>query len=999
MKKTKYLFACAAFAAMCGLPTMASAQSDPVVINGSLIDWYYYGKDMHSSTIGWHQQSAGGGAWIDEEGVSHAAGAPNYGLMSLIIPASEQSKATDPNRAFDPEFKIRNTVLYSNCGGVYMGGNEYYSFFGHEVEASSNIDNEVGTEEQEILVRKWTWDVRDDGSYHNIKYTQVGKMYNQPTDFAYDPVNDIVYGVFSISTGDGVTGYKLGILNMETFEITFISREAMSMGGELRTIACDAQGQLYGTDTGGNIYYVSTADGKMVKIGELGFKSQNRRMSATFDYRTGKMYWLGFLNNGKNSSSTSGTNTTMSVADGGRDTGLYEISFNETGTAVTGVTLIGKTDFQDIDMSDLDNIKVNKYGKMQMTGIYVEGSIIKYNKDLRAMIKEYPSQMLPGEAGKLTVGIKNIGTALVRGTKYSVKLTVNGEEAGVINNDGYNGNENIFTKDLEAGQSVDLTFDFTAPAQSGPVAVAVEVVYEEDERPINNKFGGYVYVLTGKSLPTVVLNGQYDDAEESVVLTWSSPNGHVLAGAEEFLPFTYKDLNDWTMVDGDKNHTQKFNNWNSTVDFPNANTPKAFIVMEPYAAGLGPDVMIGGEKFLPHSGHQYFAAFHGVSIETKTWADNDDYMVSPKLSGDEQNLTFWAKSYRGAEAIGYETEAKYKETLEVLYTTQDVDMTNIDALLKDGTTFQVAKETFVVNDKEWEQYTVALPAGAKHFALHRNTPADDAFIMMIDDIEFKMAPQEPTGYRIYVNGEAVGEQPASVTSVKAENVDFHNEYMVTALYNGLESAPSNIWSVTIEESDGLVKGPDSYHIYKVDAENGKSQYMLWNNSDSFVDCTAQFNNIPICVGIDGSDIYIKGLSLDKPNSWIKGTLTDNVATFPAAQFIGHDSYMSAQSQTATSESDPLRDIVFAYDSENQTLTLDASLGIIENNNTQNISGVYAYWDKLVIYRFNKDTDGIREVANGQQPTANSQKYNLRGQKVDANYKGIVIQNGKKYLVK
>ncbi len=993
MKTTKILFACAAFAAMLGLPTEASAQDESVVINGSLIDWYYYGKDMHSSAIGWHQQSTGGGAWIDEEGVSHAAGAPNYGLMSLIIPASEQSKLYDPTRAFDPDFKIRNTVLYSNCGGIYMGGNEYYSFFGHEKNASENIDQEMGTEEQEILVRKWTWDVNEDGSYHNIKYTQVGTMYNQPTDFAYDPLNDIVYGVFSISDGEGLTGYKLGILDMETFKITFISREAMSMGGELRTLACNSKGELYGTDTAGNIYHVSTVNGQLTKVGELGFKGQNRMMSATFDYRTDKMYWLGFLNNGKKSAATDGTNNTMTVAEGGRDTGLYEITFDEMGMATA--TLIGKTDFQDVDLSDPANLKVNKYGKMQMTGIYVEGSIVKYNKDLRAMIKSVPSQMLPNEAGKVTVNIKNVGLDKVRGSKYSVKLFVNGTEAGIITNEGYNGNEDIYTQDLEASQSVDLTFGFTAPAQSGAVEVAAEIVYEEDERSTNNKAADNVFVLTGKSLPTPVLSGQYNDAEESVVLTWTKPEGHVLEGAEAYLPFTFKNLNDWTMVDGDKNHTQKFNNWNSSVDFPNWNTPKAFIVMEPYAAGMGPDVMVGGEKFLPHSGHMYFAAFHSASSATKDWADNDDYMVSPKLNGEAQTVKFWAKGYRGAESAGYVTEAQYKESLEVLYTTQDIDLANIETLLKDGTTFQVAKETFVINDKEWEQYSAALPAGAKYFALHRNTPAADAFIMMIDDIEFTVAAQEPTAYRIYVNGAMMDEQPADVTSVTAQDVDFRNEYFVTAVYDGLESAPSNVWSVNIEEADDLVKGPDSYHIYKVDAE--KSTYMLYGNDGNFYDRTATFDNNPIAVGIDGTDIYIKGLSLDKPNAWIKGQLTNNVATFPAAQFIGHDSYMSAQSQSATSQNDPVKDIRFAYDSTNETLTLDASLGIIENNNTQNISGVYAYWDKLVIYRYNSDT-GISDVRSKTEDVR-STVYDLYGRKIDSSYKGLVIQNGKKYLRK
>jgi hypothetical protein len=160
--------------------------------------------------------------------------------MSLIMPVSEGSKTYDPARAFDPEFKIRNYILYSNCGGVYTGGNEYYSFFGHEANASENIDSEYGSEEYEILVRKWTWDIDDYGHAQNVKYQQVGKLSHQPTDLTYDPLNDIVYGVFSVSNGEGTTGYKLGILDMETFKVTkWISREATQMGGELRTLACD----------------------------------------------------------------------------------------------------------------------------------------------------------------------------------------------------------------------------------------------------------------------------------------------------------------------------------------------------------------------------------------------------------------------------------------------------------------------------------------------------------------------------------------------------------------------------------------------------------------------------------------------------------------------------------------------------------------------------------------------------------------------------------------
>ena len=45
------------------------------------------------------------------------------------------------------------------------------------------------------------------------------------------------------------------------------------------------------------------------------------------------------------------------------------------------------------------------------------------------------------------------------------------------------------------------------------------------------------------------------------------------------------------------------------------------------------------------------------------------------------------------------------------------------------------------------------------------------------------------------------------------------------------------------------------------------------------------------------------------------------------------------------------------------------------------------------------TTGITEIAKSQKPKADGQLYNLRGQRVDASYKGIVIMNGKKFVNK
>lgn len=55
-----------------------------------------------------------------------------------------------------------------------------------------------------------------------------------------------------------------------------------------------------------------------------------------------------------------------------------------------------------------------------------------------------------------------------------------------------------------------------------------------------------------------------------------------------------------------------------------------------------------------------------------------------------------------------------------------------------------------------------------------------------------------------------------------------------------------------------------------------------------------------------------------------------------------------------------------------------------------------YFDN-VSWKVRKDLTGIKEVNN--QNVVNSQRYNLNGMRVNANYKGIVIENGKKFIQK
>ena len=760
MKTSKLkLLSAAALAGLLALPQTAEAafEDDYVVINGNVVNWYYFGKDLHSNDRGWFEVSSA------TDGVS------NYGLMSFAL----NTAAQDPKYTVHlQDFPVRNNLFYGNGGGIYTG-DAYYTFFMGETGWEDNLEGEYGSETYTVTVRKWTWDESHDADgykvYSNIRQEEVGKMGIQALDMAYDPLYDKVYGIFYNGTS-----YKLGTIDLETLRVTYISKEGWLYGAP-NCLAINSKGELYGIDAGGSVYKIDKETGALTTIGSTGVVGQRRMQSATFDLRTDKLYWCGFLNNGKSSADPSGTNTALAVADGGRDTGIFEVN-TETGAA----TLIGSTDQK--ATFDEATLQVSQFGKFQLTGIYVDGSFTKKNVDQSIELLSAPTQLKAGEKGTITLRVKNIGLEKVLAKNYLVKVYANGQLVATIDRDS----EPDPLDNLDKGESQTLTLQITAPSTSGQLTIYAEVVNDADEELRNNKTAeAIVGVLSGKTLPNPELDGS--NRLNNVKLTWADPQGHVLEGAEQFAAFTYDGLNEWTMVDGDKAYTQSPQSWNDAIRYPNANTPKAYIVFNPQEAGIY-DVKAEYPQFDPHNGSQYFAAWwSAVPDDTEAGGhqvQNCDYMVSPTLSGDAQTITFWAKGYKGSTATGYETEANYTELMRVLCTTAEST---------DPTAYEVVADTFAINSEAWTRYSAKLPAGTKHFALQ--CVSKEGFVLMVDDIEFRVAPKTVTGYRIYKNGEKVAEVAADKFSWNGMAADT-DVFTVTAVYADGESAFSNPYSIT-----------------------------------------------------------------------------------------------------------------------------------------------------------------------------------------------------------
>lgn len=268
---------------------------------------------------------------------------------------------------------------------------------------------------------------------------------------------------------------------------------------------------------------------------------------------------------------------------------------------------------------------------------------------------------------------------------------------------------------------------------------------------------------------------------------------------------TISDFGGWTMYDVDGLKTYSFL---KDVNNPYRTQPMAFQLFNPAAAGVPNEYLIDCK---PHSGRQMLVAFSANG-------QNDNWLVSPVLSGDAQTISFWAKSFTSG----------YPESFEVYYSmggTAISDFVRITEVTNYPENNQVPED--------WTEFSASLPAGAKHFAIHHTS--FDTYALMIDDITYKSAGTLPAdtqleGYNIYlvsVNGKAVActgsinEAPITATTF-SHRLDAPGiyGYAVSAVYNNGESkacAPVSIDYLSssihsVDASDDKLGAPIFYNL-------------------------------------------------------------------------------------------------------------------------------------------------------------------------------------------
>lgn len=390
--------------------------------------------------------------------------------------------------------------------------------------------------------------------------------------------------------------------------------------------------------------------------------------------------------------------------------------------------------------------------------------------DLMALSIAAPARAEANSEVNVQFALRNNSFEGVASDDYTVTLYKNGEA-------------------VATQKGVDVACDGVATitiADAVSVLDADTVVYEvglemaKDEIPDNNISSEAVLLLNKPDYPaplslTAVRNN------DVVNLNWQEPDllnrpsKAVTDGFDSYTAFDIAGYGQWTTVDADGQNTIMItlNSMFGPLQYNNAGKPMAFQVFNVMEAG------IPFASWDPYSGEQMLVCFANASPDGgySPGKPNDDWLISPELSGQAQTIRLFAKAGMGGSYV--------PEQMELLYSTTD---TRTESFVKVGETIDVD------NVDGWAEHSFDVPAGAKYFAIH--CVSDYKFALLIDDVTYIPAGAEPEpltllGYHVYRDKQRVSESIVQTTAFTDASADAKT-YQVTAVYDKGESAPAQV---------------------------------------------------------------------------------------------------------------------------------------------------------------------------------------------------------------
>lgn len=394
--------------------------------------------------------------------------------------------------------------------------------------------------------------------------------------------------------------------------------------------------------------------------------------------------------------------------------------------------------------------------------------------DLRLASITAPEKAKAGETITLSARVGNDGNKAAEDAK--VQWTINGEVVG----------ESALGTIASNAFAV-AEFTCKVPLNSPEILeVKASTIHKDDKVTANDQRSASLKV-TFNSYP-VISDLTAEPVEDKVTLKWTAPDLTAKPEAEiviedfenpDYTAMSITGVGDWTVYDGDGN-APTYNIFSETNN-PYQTQAIAFQLFDNAVAGVSSYYEADAEA---HSGTRYMLAPSAAS------AANNNWLISPRLSGNAQTITFFAKGFTVA----------WPESFSVYYSTGD----------NAHTSFTNAVLTVESAPEVWTEYQVALPEGATYFAI--NHTSYDALALFVDDVIYEAAPSIPadlalTGYHIFRDGKQITQEPITATSYTDSPLDANAEegtytinYAVVAVYNHGPAKLGNVATAIVEKT-------------------------------------------------------------------------------------------------------------------------------------------------------------------------------------------------------
>lgn len=411
------------------------------------------------------------------------------------------------------------------------------------------------------------------------------------------------------------------------------------------------------------------------------------------------------------------------------------------------------------------NINTPANNCIHIDNVRVTGS--KPENEIKMETLSGPVTLMPGTDGEYRAVVANVGNSKIENITVSLFAGTTLVDSKSIDN-------------INAGEREELDFIFTPSSEHANSTITLRAVVQAEADGIDVNNERTLDVSVGEVIkPYVSTIKGYSDYNHAAIISWNTPDcssvkKQITDGAEDYEAFAIDGIGHWTMYDGDKTMPCQLNYGEDILEYTNSSELQAFIVFNP--AKTTPAVSLDA-----HSGEQYFACW---SADKKT---NDDWMISPLLSGDQQMISFYARC----------VTSDYDEPFDVLFSRGGTDVTEFIKLNQEG--------TLTPSGTDWTLFRYTLPEGARHFAI--NYTGNNKMGLLIDDVLYEGfdTSRKPDGYNVYrdgqrINNELVTEQTYTDGGRTAGAV---HAYHITAVYGNEESEPSADVIITINDPAGI----------------------------------------------------------------------------------------------------------------------------------------------------------------------------------------------------